>query len=183
MCSHLSDWLYKQSTDKIALLSMVLFLIFTILVLPGQSAMAETYGKGLGSPDTTFIYSKQDLNAMAEVYGETGRQVYIRARFSFDLVFPLVYTFFLAACTSWLLGKALPQANPWRRLNLLPLAAMGFDYLENITTSIFMGRYPLPSTLAASLAPPFTLIKWLLVSGSFLVLLASLFFFLAKKKQ
>ena len=182
MIKRLSDRLYSLSKGRVALLSLVGFLLFTALVLPGQAAKAQEYASGLGSPDMSFIYSSQDLYSMAEVYGQAGRQAYIHARFSFDLVFPLVYTVFLAASTSWLLGRALAQKSPWRRMNLLPLAAMGFDYLENLTTSVVMSRFPAPSPLAAFLAPPFTFIKWLLVGGSFLVLTAALVLFLIRKK-
>jgi len=183
MAKRLSKWFCQFSKGWIALLSLIVFLVFTALMLPGQSAMVEAYSKGLGSPDTTFVYSMRKLYAMAEAYGAAGRQAYIHARFSFDLVFPLVYTFFLAVCTSWLLGRALPQTSPWRLLNLFPLTAMGFDYLENIATAVVMSRYPTLSPAAAFLAPPLTFIKWLLVIGSFIALVISLILFLARRKK
>jgi hypothetical protein len=45
-----------------------------------------------------------------------------------------------------------------------------FDYLENLSTSLVMVRYPSPTPIADWLAAVFTLVKWILVSGSFLLL-------------
>jgi len=48
-------------------------------------------------------------------------------------------------------------------LNLVPVAAVGFDFLENTATSLVMARYPADCPLAAALAPGLTLVKWILV--------------------
>ena len=179
----LSNWLYAFSGGKLALGALAVFLLFGALVLPGQSALAAQYSGGLGSPDTSLPYSSQDLNAMAEAYGEAGREAYIRARFTFDLAFPLVYTFFFITSTSWLLGRTLPPASPWRLLNLLPLAAMLLDFLENTATTVVMARFPQPAPIAALLAPPFSLLKWVLVGASFLLLMGAGIAYLIHRKK
>jgi hypothetical protein len=48
-----------------------------------------------------------------------------------------------------------------------------FDYLENISTSLVMLRYPQPTAFVDQLAPFLTLVKWILVFSSFVVLLVS----------
>lgn len=166
----ISNWLYQISTGRVALVSLAIFLIFSALVLPGQSAAAEVYAGAKGSPDLSLFYSPTDLLVMAESYGATGRQAYVRARFTFDLIFPLIYTFFLAACISWLLKRMIPEGSFWRHLNVLPLVAMLLDFIENIAAAYVIGRYPAPSLLAATIAPPATILKWLLVGGSFIML-------------
>ena len=163
----LSEWMYRKSTTWVALISVILFLAFSALVLPGQSAAAESYSAGTGSPDTSLFYSSDDLYRMAEIYGSEGRQAYIRVRFTFDLAFPLIYGLFLTACVSWLLNRSMPEGNPWRPLNLVPLAGVLFDFLENISTALVIGRYPSVTAVFAALAPAFTLIKWIFVGGSF----------------
>jgi hypothetical protein len=170
----ISNELYKLSTGWAALAGLVIFLLFTALVLPGQSQKAELVSQGAGSPDTSFIYSADDLYRMAKAYGEQGRQEYVRARFTFDLVFPLVYTFFLLTSVSWVLARAFPSASRWRLLNLLPLAGMLFDYLENIAASLVMLRYPAPAGIIGALASFFTPLKWILIAISFAVLVISL---------
>jgi len=166
----LSNWLYRLSTGWLTLIALVVFLLFTALVLPGQSQQARADTGEAGTPDLSFIYTVDDLYRMAEAYGPDGRQAYIRARFTFDLVWPLVYTFFLATSLSWALGKALPASSRWRMLNLIPPAAALFDYLENIATSLVIGRYPAATPGIDVLATLFTPLKWGLLGVGFAIL-------------
>lgn len=108
---------------------------------------------------------------MAEGYGEAGRVNYIQARFTFDLIWPLVYTFFLVTCLSWIYGRALTAESKWRKINLLPVLGMVGDYLENISTSAVMWRYPLPTPIIDWMAGVFTALKWLFIGCSFAGLL------------
>lgn len=117
-------------------------------------------------------YSAKELYQMAEAYGAEGRSAYIRARFTFDLVWPLVYTAFLVTAISWVFGKTFRSDSRWQLANLLPLLGALFDYLENVSTSLVMGRYPDQTAVVAALAPIFTSLKWILLAGSFVLLLA-----------
>lgn len=181
----LSQWFERLSTGWMVLAAMIAFFLFMIFVLPGQSALAEETAAGAGSPDTTFFYSRQDLYAMADSYGEDGRSAYIRARFQFDLIFPLVYGAFLITSVSWLAGRAFSAGSGWRMLNLIPLASVSFDFLENITASLVMARFPLPTPGLDSLAPVFSICKWLalgLAFGLLLVLPVRLWLLRARRK-
>ena len=111
---------------------------------------------------------------MAEAYGEQGRSAYILARFTFDVIWPIVYTLFLATSISWLFVRGFPQESRWRLANLAPVLGMFFDYLENLSTSWVMFSYPLTSPVVAWLAPFFTATKWIFVNGSFVLLIIGL---------
>jgi len=167
MLMRLSSWLRRVSKGWVALAGLLIFLLFTALVLPGQSQKAANISGEAGSPDTSFFYSPADLTRMAEAYGEQGRQAYVRARFTFDLIFPIVYTFFLVTSLSWVFVKGFPASSRWQLANLVPLLGMLCDYLENITASFVMLRYPSPAVIAAALAPVFTLLKWSFIGLSF----------------
>jgi hypothetical protein len=108
---------------------------------------------------------------MAQAYGPEGRQAYIRARWTFDLVFPLVYTAFLVTTLSQLSRRNFPGDSRWQSANLVPVLAMFFDYLENSATSLVMARYPAMTPIIDILAPVFTLVKWTFVYASFGLLL------------
>lgn len=164
--------MYRAANRWVALIGLVVFLSFTALVLPGQANSAEELGGNAGSPDLSFYYSSEDLYKWAEAYGAQGRVAYVRARFSFDLVWPLVYTFFLISAISWVYGRAVEPGSVWRFANLAPLVAMAFDYLENLSTSVVMWRYPDQTPVVDRLAPLFTLVKWIFVNGSFVLLFA-----------
>ena len=179
----ISDWLYEKSRGWVVLCALLIFLLFGMFVLPGQSAAAQAYSAEWGTPDTSFFYRPGDLIGMAESYGADGRQAYVQARFTFDLVFPLVFTFFLATSISWLLKSGLSPASSWRQLNLVPLGGMLFDYLENISAAWVIGRFPQPAPLFTTLAPVFTLLKWLMVGASFLLLIPAVFLFFKNQKN
>jgi hypothetical protein len=166
----ISDWLRRFSTGWAALAALVLFLLFSALVLPQQATKAEQETGSADSPDMSFFYSASDLYRMAESYGEQGRQAYVRARFTFDLVWPLVYTLFLATAISWVFGRAFAPDSRWQWANLAPLLGALFDYLENLSTSLVMLRYPDQTAVVDLLAPLFTALKWGLLGAAFVLL-------------
>lgn len=173
MLIRLSEWLIRVSKGWVALVALVIFLLFTALVLPGQAAGSAERTGGARQPDTSLFYTPADLYGMAEAFGPDGRQAYIQARVTFDVVWPLVYGFYFVTGISWLAGRAFPPAGRaalGRRLNLAPALGVGFDYLENLATSLVMARYPAPTPVIDLLAGPFTLVKWIFVGGSFIVL-------------
>jgi hypothetical protein len=175
MLGRISEWLQGKVNGWVALVGLVVFLLFSALVLPGQSAQTETYSGDAGSPDMSLLYSTGDLYQMAETYGEEGRQSYVRARLTFDVAFPLVFTLFLTTAITWLTAKGFAAGSPglWRGANLVPLLGGLFDYLENGSTALVMARYPLRTPIVDRLAPLFTLLKWLLVGGSILLLVVA----------
>ena len=142
------------------------------MVLPDQAAKAGTQTGKSGSPDMSFYYSADDLYHFAEAYGEQGREAYVRARFTFDVIWPLVYTLFLTTTISWVNTRAFAPDSWWQRANLIPVLGLVFDYLENLTTSLVMLRYPDRTAVIDSLAPVFTLLKWVFIFGSFVLLFA-----------
>ena len=171
MLNKISDWIHYISKGWVALSALVIFVLFTVLVLPGQSSRTEVETRTAGSPDMSFFYTSDELYQMAEVYGQAGREAYIQARFTFDLVWPLVYTVFLATAISWLLQKAFAPESLWQRLNLVPVLAALCDYLENIFTSLVMLQFPNRMPLVAVLASVFTMGKWILIGVSFVLLI------------
>ena len=181
MNQKISAWLFKISTGKMTLLALLFFILFSIIFLPGQSSLTESYSQGMGSPDTSLFYTPANLYQMAEKYGEAGRSAYVQARYTFDLAFPIVYTFFLATSLSWFGKHVLSEKNEFRSVNLIPLYAMLFDFFENICTALVFTRYPGTSSVLASLAPFFTLVKWIYVSSAFVFLFIFAIWYLVKQ--
>jgi hypothetical protein len=172
MMRNLSDWLHKLSTGRATLIALVIFLLFIALVLPKQAANADA--GGAGSPDLSLIYSAGDLYRMAEAYGPAGRTNYIRVRFTFDLIWPVVYVAFLATAISWLSRQAFTPQSLWQRANLIPIIVTLLDYLENVAAALVIGRYPARTPVVDVLAPVFTFLKWSFVGGSFTILIIAL---------
>lgn len=166
----LSNFFYRLSTGRVALAAFLGFLLFAGTVLPQQARKADVYSNGAGSPDTSWAYSAEELYQMAEAYGAQGRAEYVYARFTFDLIFPVVYLFFLGTSLSWSLAKIFADTNRLRLLNLFPALGWAFDMLENISAALVFWRYPDFTPVIANLAGIFTFIKWIFVYGSFLIL-------------
>ena len=181
MLNRISQRIHQYSNGWLVIISLIIFLLFIIFVLPTKSKKAQSNTNATASPDTSFFYSTKELYQMAEDYGADGRKAYIRARFSFDLIWPIVYTFFLLIGISWLSQRTLSSASPFQIINLTPLFAIVLDFLENISTSIIMARYPQHTLLIDFLAPVFSALKWLFVTISFLLLLGLCVLYLRKK--
>jgi len=166
----LSHWLSQVSTGWLALLALVIFVLFVATVLPTQAAKVDENSAGAATPDLSIYYSAQDLYCWAAAYGLLGRQAYVRARLTFDVIWPLVYTFFLVTAASWLYKRAFSAGSIWQYANLVPLLGMIFDFLENFSTSMVMLRFPEPTPILDSLAGVFTMVKWALMSASLILL-------------
>ena len=46
MCRRLSEWMQRMSTGWVALVALVVFVLFTALVLPGQASQADDVAPG-----------------------------------------------------------------------------------------------------------------------------------------
>lgn len=176
----ISSWFYQISTGWVTLIALLGFLLFTALVLPSQALQAEAYSRDVGSPDLSFFYTAGQIYGFAEGYGPQGRQAYIRARWTFDVAWPLVYTVFLTTSISWLLKKSGNHTSRLGLINLLPVFGMALDFMENTAASIVMARFPRNTPILAHLSGVFTAFKWILIALGFAALILSIFLMLGK---
>lgn len=160
----------KELAWKWVLMASLLFALFIIIILPQVANYSHQMIGQSESPDTSLFYSADDLYQLAETYGQSGRAAYIKLRWTFDLIWPLVYTLFLVL---WIikLSSFLGPDKFSRFLFILPIIAMVFDFLENLGATIIMFRYPLESGIIANLTPIMTFLKWLTLLGSFLMII------------
>jgi len=89
----------------VALVGFIVFLDCGALTLPGQNAIAHKYSLGTGSPDTSLFYTAASLYRLADLYRQEGRVAYLKARWTLDVAFPLIYTFFLVTAIAWLFAS------------------------------------------------------------------------------
>lgn len=162
-----SDGLGEHVSVWWALAGLAAFVVFTATVLRWQASISSAYTDTFGAPDSSFWYTPGDLYAAAEAWGEAGRSAYVRARVSFDVVWPLVYGFFLTTSIAWLVARSTRPRSGWGRVALLPAVVVLLDYAENVCTATVMARYPDPTAVLAQLAPIFTASKWVLLATCF----------------
>lgn len=164
--------LFHFSIDKmpywLGLVSTLLFAFFIAVVLPDQSAQAIANGLS-DSIDTSWFYNAASLYRIAESYGESGRAFYIQQRWTFDLVWPVVYFLFIFSLSS-LFYKSIGLSKMNRWILSFSWFAIFFDYIENALVTIVMLNYPNPTPLIADFAGTFTSLKWIFLGMSFIVL-------------
>ncbi len=171
----LSDRLYKMTTNKRLIISIIIFVVFIATVAPLAANYMDEVTNGASSPDMSFDYEADDLFQMAQDYGAEGRRAYIILRFTFDLAFPIVYLFFLVMTLTKLLSY-VPKDSRLRCLNVLPFFGVFFDFIENIMAAIVIGSYPQKVTVAAHIAPYASMLKWLFIGISFVLIIVLLIY-------
>lgn len=163
---------FHFSIDKmpywLGLGSTLLFAFFIAVILPDQSAQAIANGLS-ESIDTSWFYNAASLYRIAESYGESGRAFYIQQRWTFDLVWPVVYFLFIFSLSS-LFYKSIGLSKMNRWILSFSWFAIFFDYIENTLVTIVMLNYPNPTPLIADFAGTFTSLKWIFLGISFIVL-------------
>lgn len=169
-----ADWLARRVRWWVAAAGLALFVGFLVLVLPAQAAAGEFYTSLHPAPDTERWYSPEDLYAASQAWGETGRAAYVRARVTFDVIWPLAYGIFLLTGLSWVWARATRPGSRWRRIALLPVLVVALDYAENVCTATVVARYPARTPVLDALAPVFTAAKWLTLSGCFALLVVGI---------
>jgi hypothetical protein len=167
----ISNWIVNISKGWLVMVGLLIMLLFVIFVLPEQASRSVEISGTSSSPDTSFFYTASDLYQSAEDFGKPGRQAYIRSRWTFDLIFPMVYVLFLTTGISWLFKAINTHDKRWGLTNLLPLLGGLFDYLENVATSTVMAIYPERINILMQTASAFSMLKWIMISLSFLAYL------------
>ena len=177
----LTLWLHKVAKGRVTLLALVIFVLFSAIVLPAQADRTRQYSGNAGTIDTRFWYSTEEIYHKAESYGKEGRRAYIIERVSFDLIWPLVYAFCLGTTISFFFQRSFPSGSWMQGMNLVPVIAMLFDLMENIAASVLMLLYPNELPWLAKILPYFTSLKWLLIFGSFILVIVGVGAWVMKK--
>jgi hypothetical protein len=156
-------------------IASLIFLFFIVLILPKATAATEENLGEIRLPDTRFYYTQADLYQITEEIGQEGRSYYVRQRITFDLLWPIVYAWFLYTglllVFSFSTNPALTKGPLW-----LPILALVFDYLENGLTSTIMLLYPTRIDGIAKWVPMTTMLKWIFIALSFIALVGGLLY-------
>jgi hypothetical protein len=176
----LSDWLNRVSGIWVVLFFSLLLILFAVFILPTHAVIGTAEEGAPKIPDLFLWYTPGYLYDIADAYGETGRMEFLKMHAGFDVIWPLVYVGFLAVSLSWTTGLILKTegrisrfSGILPRLNLIPILAGISDFLENIFTSVVILRFPERSPVIDALSPVMTLLKWILVFSSVLILSAT----------
>lgn len=157
------------------------FVFFTLIVLPTMSFWMYQVTGTTGSPDTTIDLSLNTYYSIRHQYEMIGRRLYIVQRYTFDLVWPFVYTIFLLT----LLGTLNRKFKINNKFYFLPIIAIGLDFVENILSTFFMVLYPKTMDTLLYFLMGTTIIKWIfivLVTTVLIIELIQIIYIKIKKK-
>jgi len=163
------------------MVSSIVLLFFIAVVLPYFSIQSEILSHSTFSPDTAFFYTVTEFYQAMEWYGQDGRNAYILLRWTFDVVWPIVYTSFLVSA-SGALTKTKSRKTQLLVLSL-PILSVFFDFFENILASINVGIYPIQIEFLVIFLEGISLLKWFFIGLTAFVLMYLLIQRFIAKKQ
>lgn len=174
MLANLSNTLGKYANGWLALVLLAVWIIFNAVVLPGQQAKIQAGSGGVGPIDLQLFYTPDKVYGMIEAYSPEGRAAYRLFELIGDILYPIVYTLFFALAITWLFQRGFPSTSGMHKYNVVPFGAWLFDLFENLGIVAMLSVYPSAPALLAWVSAVFTLVKWLFVIASILLLLAGL---------
>ena len=163
------EFILKKVTTKQVIGFTILFLLFTGLVLPFISSYTTEMIGVSESPDTNFSFNLIKLYNIVDSYQRDGRIFYITMRWTFDIVWPLVYTLFLVSSIAYLSRET--NCKLAIKPLYFPLLAVLFDLLENINATIIMLLYPTRVDGFGYLLFTSSIIKWIAITISFVIVI------------
>jgi hypothetical protein len=149
------SWLDKKIHFKTA---SIVFAVFLIIVLPVVNVISVLYLEIPESFDTMFSLSIDDYYQLRQTFSAFGANNYVVLRFTFDLIWPLVYLYFFMS----VLVSGVKEEEGLKHFLIIAVLAFVFDLLENISASIFVLQDTSRDALVYLLMLS-SLIKWILV--------------------
>jgi hypothetical protein len=155
-----------------ALLATAIFAGYLALVLTAQGKAFEVANSSIRSLGTSFGFGQAEILAFLSERSDQMISSYINFNLLWDTLFGLVYGVMYVVWVSLLFKPYSPRLG---LLNLLPLAQVVFDWLENAALAALSNQYLEDGTISSSIAlfaSTASTIKWifsLLVYGVILV--------------
>lgn len=171
--TRMSGWAYKQASIKNLLTASIVFLIFSLFIIPPMVQQVTPSGEPV-ILDVQFGFTPDEAYATLATLESHGRKNYMIMLAVIDSVYPFVYGMLLILAASYFLKKALSPDNVLRLLNIIAVDAIIFDLLENISIIYLLSHFPERVDLAATLASVFGMIKWGVIALSIGVIIGAL---------
>ena len=170
MPEKISRLFHSWARGWLILVIFAVFVAFEALTLPTLQAAP---GGRIESLDTQLFYTPEEAFTTIGLYGDSST-FWIRTYLTWDVVNPILYTLIFALFLSWLFQRSFKPESKLQRMNLLPLGAGLFDFLENISIVTMLSAYPAQPTVVAWLSTVFTLSKISFLAVSALLILFGL---------
>jgi hypothetical protein len=169
---NLSHFFNQNANWKNLLAVLAIYMAFPIYFLKNaESKINELAGKPVGIIDITVGYNPKKTLDMVANYGNA-RSFYAQTEMTTDFVYPIVYSILFGIILTLLFRNK--SYKPFEYVNLLPLGAMFFDFLENAHIVYLLKTFPEQSIVAVNFIEIFKMMKWLVFGFMMLIILYGL---------
>lgn len=121
-------------------------------------------------------YSYAEAIELLESLGPNGRDAYLSIQIPIDLLYPAMFAVSYALMITWIFKQGLAKHSRVYLLAFVPVFAGLFDYLENACIVLMLNAFPDVSDNLVTVASSFTIVKSILTTVFFSVLLISLIY-------
>ena len=169
---------------KTAVLAAALLLFLTVeglflsFLIPGYTSASG----GLGIPDMGMAYNPDHLYRLLAVMEGEALSWYNRIQLA-DLLFPLSYAGLFGSLLVKIYRKKYDHPDHYRWMAVLPLAAAGFDYLENLGFRIALILSPRRYDLLGWVLSGLSTRKFLTLGLSVLLILTGIGYFIKGRRD
>ena len=165
MLNTISSKFHAWTRGWLVIVMMALDMFFMIIVMPLIGALMKD-GTGLQQPlDLMFFSTPAKTFEMIARYGDI--TFYRNVELTVDLfIYPPIYTLAFGLLISWLFQRGFQPDSAMMKLNVMPVFAWAFDFLENMGIVTLLTMWPGKPAAVAWLTMFFTTFKWLFVFGT-----------------
>jgi hypothetical protein len=177
----LSNFLIKIANWKTFLVFFGLYIVFNAYFFPkGFKSDVPISDQNLPILDLQMTYNPDRVKSIITQYTGAAKKAAIKGHLITDTIYPIVYFFLFGIALSSVFYKW--KINPWFKwINIVPLIIILFDYLENYLIIKMFNYYPLDMGLMPHFCSLFTVLKWVFVGITSVILLIGIVLNLLKK--
>ena len=160
------------------ILTNIVYMIMLTITIP----KVMSYSGGMNLPDMMPAgYDAEYIRSLFNSLGEKGRNAYLFIQLPVDMIYPLLFGISYCLVLAYFLNKLGKTESPLFNLCFLPLFAGLFDYLENFGIIAMLNSYPGNSVILTQVTNVFSVLKSLLTTIYFVVLIICFILFVIRK--
>jgi hypothetical protein len=179
---HVKELVYRNIGGKKVLILFVLTnLVYGFMLLVSIPRVMRFAGKVKLFDLMPTGYSVDDAGSLLEKLGPDGRNAYLYNQIPVDFIYPFLFGITYCLLIAYLLNRLKSLKAEYFYLCLLPVVAGMFDYFENLAIVNLLVSYPDFSDAAVHIAAFFTVMKSLLTTISFSVLIVAIILLVFRK--
>lgn len=171
----MKEYIKKNINGKTVLSLFIVCNVVYLLMLIVTIPEVMQFSRGMKIPDMMPTgYDAHYVNTLFKTLGTIGRDSYLYHQLPLDLIYPFLFGVSSCLVLAYFLNKLEKLESPLYYLCLLPLFSGLFDYGENIGIITMLRDYPNISTLQVRTTSTFTVIKSVLTTIYFIILIITL---------